>query len=273
MTIATTANLKLMLGLSSSITVEETSLLAILHPRAEAAVKRFLQYDPEQASRTEYYPRHDAAGGLDVSGSWDVNAARTKAIWERFSSASDTLQLLRLPVRRITSLYVDTSGRFGTVAGSFAAGTLYTEGTDFWAAYEEQYVCRSGLLHSYGSWPLEPGSVKVTYVAGYSTLEFADSTPSTSTTSDANGQVSSAGVDASGIARAVELIVVQAFNQWAMTKKHTGPGFVGMLSGESAGDYSYSVNGAYAASLIGTDLPTAAIQLLEPFVNFGILRA
>lgn len=271
--IATLAELQLLAGLSSSITEEERAVLSSLHTHAESMVKLFLHYDPEQASRTEYYPRHDAAGGLDVSGVWDVNAAHTKAVWERFSSASDTLQLRRLPVRRITDLRVDTSGRFGTASGSFAAATAYTEGTDFWGSYEETYFSPSGLVHSYGSWPLEPGSIKVTYTAGYSKLEFAGQAPSADTLSDANSQVSTPGVDASCIVRAVSLTVVRGMNKWAMEKKHTGAGFIGILQSESAGDYSYSLAAGYAASLIGNELPGEAVQLLEGLVNYGVMRA
>lgn len=270
--ITSIADLQLMCGLSSSITEQERAVLTAIHPRVEASVKAFLGYDPEQSAWTEYYPRHDNAGGLDVGGVWDVNASHTRAVWERFSSASDTLQLRNLPVRTISSLYVDTSGRFGKGSGAFPAATAYTEGTDFWGEYEAQYFCASGLLYSYGSWPIEPGSIKVTYTAGYSRLELAGRSTST-TSSDENSEISTKGVDGSGIVAAIATTAVAAMNRWGLTKKHSGAGFVGPIQSESAGDYSYSLASGYLVSLIGTSLPPEAIEQLNAYRHYGVMRA
>lgn len=274
--IASEAEIRVFLGVSDSATDEERAVLTMVHPRAEARVREHIGYDPEQSVRTEYYPRHQPAGGLGIretSGVWDVNAAHTFGRFEPATShINRTLQLEGLPVRTITSVHVDYDGRHGKGSGAFGSGDLQTDGDDFWAEFDEDDVCRSGMLFASGAWTIVPGSVKVVYRSGYSQEELSGRAVASSVASD--GTITTARLDGSGIKRAVILTAVKAFQTWAALKKRTAVGFVpGPFSGEKLGDYSYSLFGI-AESIAGliVELPGEARDALQAYRHYGIMR-
>ena len=164
------------LGLSDSPTDEERAIVQEAVTKAEGAVRKFLRYDPALAVRTEYYPQ-SRLDSPSQKGQWEVDA--NQAVFRRVSSAAvDELQLTHIPIRSSPAieLWVDSDARFGTKSGSFAASSKKVEGTDFWPQYDMndsagRKVCNDGILRSFGRWPLEPGSVKVTYWAGYTDEE------------------------------------------------------------------------------------------------------
>src|SRR5690606_18761523 len=98
-------------------------------------------------------------------------------------SAVDELQVQHLPIRyrdkdgsNAIDLRIDYDGRGGTRSGAFAANTQQTEGVDFWPNYDAQdssgyQLCRDGVIRSEGRWPNQPGSVRITYTAGYTAEE------------------------------------------------------------------------------------------------------
>lgn len=135
--------------------------------RAEGAIKRFLRYDPVQRTRTEFYPQKDLPA-LYQRAVWESQG--DKAILRGLAgAATDLLQVQHIPIRSITSLVIDYSGRFGTSVDAFTA-TAEIEGSDYWPTYDGvdddgNSFCRDGLIRSFGRWPTEPGSVKVVYSA------------------------------------------------------------------------------------------------------------
>lgn len=269
--IVTQGELLLMLGLSSSATEQEVAVLTVLHGLSEAAVKRALHYDPTQFSDTEYYPRQERSSG-DMSVGWNVDAGHSTAIQEVVAIGATQLQLERLPVRVVSSLYSDSDGYFGKGSGAFGSGTLWSEGTDFYGQWERDYYCPSGLLIARSSWCVVPGSIKVTYTGGYSLLELLGQATST-TSSDANSQYSAKNVDASPIRSAVIKTVVNAMNRWDSARKQTA-GFVGPLASERAQDYSYTRASSALQDAVGSvTVPADAMDDLEPFVNYGVLAS
>jgi hypothetical protein len=161
-------------------------------------------------------------------GIWEVN--NTSAYERRLSQAvTDELQIKNLPIRSITDLRVDYDGRFGKRVGSFSDGTIWVEGTDFWAQWDHQDsdgnpICMDGIIRAEGRWPDIPGSVKVTYVAGYSQEEL-------------HGQDSV--INAYPIVDAViDESVRRVHKAYSRMKKRAG--FVGPLASEGMGDYNYS---------------------------------
>ena len=149
------------LGLSDSATEEERAVVITSLKRAEGAVRRFLGYDPVKAERTEYYPQR-RIGSQRRGGSWEVEG--DQAVYRQLSEdATNLLQLKHIPVRSITSLRIDYSGRSGTADGSFGTDTEKTQGSDYWTNIdavdsEGEGVCLDGLLNGFGSWPLQPGT-------------------------------------------------------------------------------------------------------------------
>ena len=131
-------------GLSSSVTDEERAIVNTAITRAEGAVKRYLQYDPVQRLRTEFYPQRDF-----------VYTART-ALWESEGDlavlnyeadiATNELQVQHLPIRDTPAidLRIDFSGRSGT-SGGFGTSSVKTEGTDFWPNYDGQDSSGNGI--------------------------------------------------------------------------------------------------------------------------------
>jgi len=258
--IADVSELLLRLGLSSTVSDEEEAVAAQSLIEAEGAVKRYLRYDPTNQSRTEFYPQDDSAriGRVSV---WEADDT---IAYERFlsSASTDELQLRHLPVRSISYLYIDLDAKSGTQSESFAASSLKTEGTDFWANYaildsSGNKLCWDGILRSMGRWPNMAGTVKVVYTAGY-------------TSSELHGQDSV--IDASPILDAVLGEALRRFLKMQQLKKKTGVGFTaGPLTSEKLGDYSYSVDATAAKELIGLskDLTGESKEMLSDFVNYG----
>lgn len=259
--IADISEVILELGLSDSITEEERAIAYNALNRAEGAIKRFLKYNPVQKSRTEYYPQMNLMFNSQEAV-WEANDSQ--AYVRRSSEASSSeLTVRHVPIRSITSLYIDYDGRSGTRVGSFATETLKTEGTDFWPNYDGvdsggSKICLDGMLRSIGLWPMEPGSVKITYVAGYSDDELH-------------------GVDDVINASPISEVVVEEACMRArkafLWKKKTGSGFIaGPLTSESLGDYSYSVDSSVIKQMFGSswEIQPANVARLQPFVNWGL---
>ena len=268
--IANQDDIKLLLGLSSSITDEEQGFLSLVHPLAEGLVKQYLKYDPEQKSHTEYFPRHLRSGGpgYDYEGRWTSRSGL--AIWESRDS-DNTLQLTHLPLRRITSVRIDTAAKHGDAANSFDLDTVRTQGIDYWGDWDQTNVGYSGELYSYGSWPSEPGTVKVVYRAGYSPAELLGTATEDALVGDV---ITTAGVDGSGITRAVHITVISQFLKNMALKKKDIAGFTpGALLGERLGDYSYQVDsGTFGAAGLAVSLPDEAKEQLEAYRHWGLAR-
>jgi len=274
------AELRVMLGLQSSITDNERALITLVLPAACGQVKEFIGYDPVQAEHTDVLPRGDIAGGVHVptdGGMWRVNVGRSRAMWEETAKARNTLQVTTLPIREVSAVYVDTQAKHGQASGAFAASTAWTAGSDYWVDWEELYsgsttrgVARTGCLYSYGSWPTETGTVKVVYRGGYSPTELLGRATSNSVESSV---ITMNGVDASPIKRATLLQAVKMFHTESSYQKRATGFIPGALKSENAGDYSYTKDGdATAFTGMTTGLSDEAKALLEPFVHWGRLR-
>ncbi len=258
-TIVDISELLLKLGLSSSATDEERAIASMNLVEAAGAVRKYLKYDPVKLERTEYYPNQQT-NAMAGSSVWEVDA--DSAVLRQTSQGASQLQLRHLPIRSITSLYIDYDGRAGAKTGAFAASTLKVEGTDYWPNYDMvdsllAKVCNDGILMNTGSWPNSPGTIKVVYTAGYTAAEL-------------RGQDSV--IDASPIFKAVLDEAIRAVRRdFAANRKHTRIGFAaGTITSESLGDYSYSIDAASAAQLVqGGDLTPASKERLSPFVNMS----
>lgn len=248
------------LGLGSSATDTERRVAVSCLRRAESAVVSYLGYDPVSTERTEYYPRADLSmnSGATIWEADDTTAYQRRVV----EGASSELQLQHLPIRGAVELWIDYDGRFGRKSGGFASDTEKTEGEDFWATYDKydddgNQVCTDGILRSIGLWPIEPGSIKVTYTAGY-------------TPNELKGDDSL--LNAMSIWEAVLLEAVGRALASFSKMKNTTRGFTsGPLSSESLGAYSYSVDTSRVSATSKASLCQNSMSLLEPFVNYGIM--
>lgn len=258
------SELQIQLGLTGTVTDHERAVMLLSIRQAEGEIRRHLKYDPVRTTRTEYYPVQDLnASRMAV---WEAND--TEAYQRRYNNAvGSQLQLKHIPIRSNVSIqvFIDYDGRFGKRSGSFASETERTEGSDFWASFDQvddnsESVCTDGILMSVGLWPTEPGSVKVIYSAGYTPSELRgesillDATP-----------IWSACLD-EAIRRSKKIFVNQ--------KSDTGLSFSsGPVVTESIGSYSRSVDATIASKLFGelSGLTNESKEKLEGFVHYGMV--
>ncbi len=248
------------LGLSDAATDKERAVAISAIARAESAVKRFLRYDPVQRTRTEYYPQSNV-NPQSAEAVWEASEGGTTAfLRSTVDAGSSELQLQHLPIRSITSLYIDYDGRAGTRTGGFAAESLKAEGTDYWANFDAvdddgNKLCRDGIVRSEGMWPATAGTVKIIYVAGYTAAEL-------------HGQATL--VDASAVTEAVVAEASRRARRTFMMEKKTGVGFVaGTITSENLGDYSYSVDPSSAGLQLAGELMPETKEILSGYVNWG----
>lgn len=260
------------LGILDTATDTEKNIVANAVSRAEGAVQRYLNYNPVY---TTHPPRYYPQGDYSIRNSpvvWEVEGG--SAVARHLSEAStDLLYVKHIPIRSITSLHIDYDGRFGTKSGAFGASTLKTIGEDFWPQYDGQDssgnpICRDGTLRSIGRWPVEPGSVKIVYTAGYTLDELLG-----------NDTV----IDASPI---YEAMIIEANRRakeaFLQAKQFTAGGSSlgfssGEITSERLGDYSYNrgtssgSRGSTSDRLHGNlyGLTQQSRELLAPFINYG----
>lgn len=255
------------LGLSDSSTDVEKALVQSAITMAEQDIRRYLGYDPVQKVWTEYYPQMSPAL-ISSDVIWEANS--TTAYARRVSGPTgDELQLRHLPVRatdangaNAISVRIDYDGRSGSKSGAFAADTAKTEGQDFWPNYDGVddngiLLSRDGILRSVGLWPDEPGSVRVTYVAGYTEAELAGH----SNTVDAHPLQVAALDEAS-----------RRVKKALLTMKSDGTGWTaGPMSFERLGDYSYSIGANTITRLFSGvyGLMPETRERLAGFVNYA----
>jgi len=159
MAITTISAFKTYAGISG--TAEDAFLTQIL-PQVEAALAAEMGRQIESANVTEYY-----------------SGTGTNSLWLR-----------KTPVQSITSAYQDDDAYFGTASDPFPAATLLTAGTDYalqvdqptgggtasmggrlfriGGVWSRPFAARSGTLLAAPSDAI--GNIKVTYVAGWSTV-------------------------------------------------------------------------------------------------------
>ena len=269
--IGATAETRVLLGMTGEISDADRSLLTMLVPFAKAAIMDDpiygLGYDPEYfENRIEWYPQADRQPlGADEGGYWDSNASGTKAFWNGSSRVTD-LQLRHLPVRSVSQVLVDPVGGFGQKSGSFGAGTAWTAGDDYFIKLEQAGISSEGVLYALTGWPVEPGSIKVTYTSGYTTDELSGRATTGSSATPT-------GINAAGIKHAFLITLVKAFKTFKVQRAASGSLVAGPINSERLGDYSYSIDGAAAAALTGfqVSVPPEAGSLLHKFRNFALM--
>lgn len=270
------AELRAALGLQPTITDQQNMHVTLAMQLAHAAIRQHIRYDPEQkVGPAEFYPRIESNRDFGAGDVWDVDRAMTKAIYEDRSGDRKYLQLQRLPVRTVSSVYVDIAARFGQAAEDFADSTLIVQGVDYAIEYDQNRLCLTGHLVSLTAWPSTPGTVKVTYRAGYSPLEFMG--PQDADSTDADGNITTQGVDASPL-KAATLLTAMAQYHTLLGWSQNSLGIIaaGPKSSETLGSYSYSLAGAEAAAKAAgmqVMLTPQAAALAESFVNYGIMLA
>lgn len=225
------------LNLGSSATEQQLGMIQLLKTRAEAKVRRYLRRNVTQATYTHYLP-----GNVNP---WDVA--------DRLPFSGPTLWLTEAPVRSITSIYVDRGGKAGQASGAFPASSLLVAGTDYMLDIKSTGWCPSGrVILNAGEWPADPGSIKVTYVAGWTDNELI-------------GNVTDPTLDASDLHLAT-LIAVSRF--FSTSTRYANGGSGDAITRERIEEYEveFAVPQQNSQSQeIDFSLPAECISLLDPF--------
>jgi hypothetical protein len=225
---------RLTLGVASG--GEDAAMLERVHRRVEQMVKDFVYYDVEQTTQIEHLPTSDLTAGLyDPLVGYGVAGADVYG--------SEILHLRHLPVRSITAVAYDSSARFAGAETTYDTSAYRLE-------LSSPGLSTSGRLYNAGGWPTEPGTVRVTYVGGW--------------TADELGGV------ASVFATAVLQATAMNFNQFVANRaaSHTaGTGAVNAetLDGETIQYARAGINHGFVLTL-----PESVQRMLMPHVN--ILR-
>ena len=157
MALTTLSTIKSILNVT---TTAQDAWLSALRTAAEAVIARRCNRVFESATYTEYYT----------------------------GNSTKYLVLRQKPVTSITSVYMDNDGNYGFTSGSFDSTTLLTSGVDYsldldtngttsssgilvrmktvWPMLDRSYTPRQLVLNIGPSM----GNIKVTYVAGYTTI-------------------------------------------------------------------------------------------------------
>ena len=266
------AEVRAALGLVPTITDVQQARLMIAVASGHAAVRKCIGYNPEQKAYTnQYFPRAEPSGLELWDGVWDRSGSL--AVLESRSGGNRYIQLESLPLRSVSDVRVNPAARYGQQSGDFADDTAWTVGSQWFVEWDEDYVCRTGQLIAVSAWPLEPGTVRVgSYRAGYSPTEFDG--PAATTSTDDNGYITVAGVDASPLKAACLLECMRAYHTFATFSQSSLTGMLipGPKQSETLGQYSYSLASGAAAALLtsmAAEISPQAAGFCEPFVNYG----
>lgn len=133
---------------------------------AEGAVVEFLGYNPCQAQYTKYVPQEE--GNQQTNDPvYVLDSSASRAV-PGFYYNPRIIQLRDLPVRSIVSIFEDATGYFGQEPNSFPANTQLVQGSDFFLKMDTDGLSWNGQVVRRAFWfPMTIGSVKITYVAGF----------------------------------------------------------------------------------------------------------
>lgn len=218
--------------------------------KAEKLVCQFLQYNPaSQLGIVEYQPNGPVNtwfDGDELISNYDIvgNQAMPRMRGDRSRAA---ILLSQVPVRAITEIREDPSAQLrGVVGGDFPAASILPT-TAYSLDMRNNGISRTGIVwRSSGLWSVTPRTIRITYDAGLSPAELA-------------GEFSPI----------KEAILVACVEWFVLMVNRSRAGKVGGIFAQVAiKDFSLTM-APIMQQIAGFALPPAALQMLEPFVNYA----
>ena len=163
------AEAQTVIGKANSITNADLGLLNLAMPIADQALKTWAGYSLEQATYTHFLPARSR--NATASGIAFYDRVGDKAIAVPNSQTRSKLLLPETPVRSITSIHQERNAYAGQASGSFESDALLVANTDYWLDLDEVGLAKSGIVYRVSTWPNQPRSIKVIYLAGYTAAE------------------------------------------------------------------------------------------------------
>lgn len=243
------AEILVFIGKAASITEADEALLHLVHPLAESVLANYLQSKITYQQIVEYLPLGQPQIESDHSLD-DIDFRGSTANLVNGRAGTEFLQLKTTPVI-LTGLEVreDVGANAGQASGAFSGDSILGLGTDYFLDVDDpsNELSRSGILRRVGVWPAEPRSVRVQYFGGFTSAQLAG--------------------EFGGALKLAALMTVSAA-YWAAKQNATTSG-VGPKMSESIGKYSYSNGQQFAASNLTFSIPMDAMNILQPYRNYG----
>jgi hypothetical protein len=262
-TICSPAEVLTYLGLGSTYTDAQRGLVEMLMPMVDDLIKSFLGWNVIQTTYTHLLPDVDMFdiyyGNFDLGIPFDAAGGR---ISYAFPGNPQILQVPEIPLRSVTSLYADYSSAGGQGPADFPAGSLLTEGTDYYIDFDSitstpsgtTGVCWTGHVRRWiGSvWPARQRTAKITYVAGV-------------TPDELDGVTSFPSRRIKEIKFAAIQACAAAYNQAKATAVN-GLGAQGPIVSERLGDAAFQYAETAVMEMTGmmTELPFGIKRVLQP---------
>lgn len=235
------------LGLTSSNVI--VGLAAIY---AERAADAYVGFPLHSHTATEYYP---SMGHFQADTFVDVDPLLTL-------QRTDRLSLKRRPVKTSSiQVWEDAGAMMGQVSGSFGASTELTRGEDYVMDLDVPGGSMSGhLIRLGGSWSHLEGSIKVTYLAGF-------------TSNELKGDIVDAAdvYDGTDVHQAVLMAAMKNYNEMKKQQPASLSGVGGPITYEKIEGYEYAIDKTMSMELWGLskDLPPISKKLLSRYINYG----
>lgn len=250
--IVTSAEVFAYLGISTP-TSQQNILMSLIKPMAEDAMRQFVGFTITSGTYTHLLPELPT-GGDEVRGLDSVN----DRVFVEYADGTNRLYLPERPVRSVVNLYEDQSAYAGQGQNDFSAGTLLTQGTDYYVSWMNAGVSWSGLvLKIAGSWSSRMQSIKVEYTAGL-------------TANELSGATAVRGPNGQGVGSLKMAALLSAAIAFKQTQTVEGSN-MGPIQSERLADYSVSY-GKSAEQLFGMkyDLPEQVKAILGPYRRYTV---
>ena len=256
------------LGKAGTATSDDRGLVEMLLPLTDGAIKRFLGWNVIQKTWTHLLPDIDMYDIAQFQSAWDMGEpfdARNGQISYFYPGTPQILQTPEIPLRSVTSLYVDFASAGGQNSANFSSATLLTLGTDYYIQYDApdpgqtvpytSGICWAGHIRRWlgGVWPGRSQTALCTYVAGF--------------TPDEIDGVTALPVKPIGDLKYAAILAAVAgfreFKAWAdRSGQEPGP-----IISERLADYSatYSEKAILQATGLMSRLPFKCEELLRPY--------
>lgn len=235
------------LGLTSS-----NVLVGLAAIYAERAADAYVGFPLHSHTATEFYP---SMSHFESDVFVDVDPILTL-------QRTDRLRLKRRPVKTSgIQVFEDAGAMMGQVAGSFGASTELTRGEDYVVDLDTAGGSMSGhLIRMGGGWSHTEGSIKVIYLAGFTSTELDG------TLTGANDYY-----DATDVQQAVVVAAMKNYNELKKQQPALLSGVGGPITYEKIEGYEYAIDKNQSRELWGLtkDLPPLSKKLLSRYVNYG----
>lgn len=161
-------------GIDCDDTTGEAILLWRIQTYVESAVRSFVRHGVSQNTYVEYQRMFDIG---DHETDYDLFELIGDKVYSGVGGTQygEFLQLNNGFVRSVSDVREDYSAEFGQGSGDFGSSTVLTAGIDYKIELDKDGMSRSGrLIRINRPWSSKPGTIKVTYVAGFTPAELDD---------------------------------------------------------------------------------------------------